>query len=88
METPLWHNWVEKEGGGSMRVSKDDMRIQLHMKLLNRNIILFENEIIQFVILNTISKQSIKKNSLLLISFFKIKVEDLLIFFFNKIKNL
>ena len=45
-----------------MRVSKDDMGTQLHMKLPNKNIIFFENETIQFVTLNTISKQSIKKN--------------------------
>ena len=44
-----------------MRISKDDMRTQLHMKLPNKNIIFFENETIQFVTLNTISKQSIKK---------------------------
>ena len=87
MGTQLQHNWVEKEVGSSMRVSKDDMKTQLHMKLSNKNLIFFNNETIQFVTLNTISKQSIKKNSLLLIFFFKIKAEDLLIFF-NKIKNL
>ena len=29
-----------------MRISKDDMRTQLHMKLPNKNIIFFENETI------------------------------------------
>ena len=64
-----------------MRVSKDDMGTQLHMKLPNKNIIFFENETIQCVTLNAISKQSIKKYSLLLIYVFKIKSGDLLIFF-------
>ena len=41
MGTQLQHNWVEKKAGDSMRVSKDDMRTQLHMKLPNRNLILF-----------------------------------------------
>ena len=81
MGTQLQHNWVEKEAEGSMRVSKDDMGTQLHMKLPNKNLIFFKNETIQFVTLNAISKQSIKKYSLLLISIFKIKTWDLLIFF-------
>ena len=56
-----------------MRVSKDDMRTQLHMKLPNRNIIFFENETIQFITLNTISKQSIKKNHFYLYLFSKLR---------------
>ena len=35
MEIQLKHNLVKNEAGGSIRVSKDDMGTQLHMKLFN-----------------------------------------------------
>ena len=70
-----------------MRVSKDDMgtnyiwnyqiKILFSLKMKLFNLLLW----IQYL------NKVLKKNSLLLISFFKLKAEDLLIFF-NKIKNL
>ena len=41
MGTQLQYNWVEKEVWGSLRVSKDDMKIQLHMKLPNKNLVFY-----------------------------------------------
>ena len=73
MGIQLQHNWVEKKAGDSIRVSKDDMRTQLHMKLPNRNIIFFENKTIQFITLNTIFKQSINKKYSVLSLFSKLR---------------